>query len=249
MFTRARQIASYNWPLYLVALLGALAGGAAAASPALPYPVRIAGAVGAAAAVWLAFASFTAFYLMFDHSELHSGRWLAPLLPHSPGRWVQISAGLEETTLPFTQVFPGVPGRSLALHDPSMTAPALNRARSPEPVATEPSACEQTSPAALPVEDGWADVACVVLAAHEVRDVHAREAFYRELARITAAEGRVAVVEHLRDLAAALAFGPGLFHFYPRREWLRLGDQAGLTLEREKGITPWVRVFVYRRAS
>lgn len=245
MFTRARQIARYNWPLYLVAALGALAGGAAAASPALPYPVRITGGLGAAAAVWLACSSFTAFYLMFDHSELHSGRWLAPLLPRSPNRWVQISAGLDETTLPFTKVFAGVEGRSLAIHDPSMTAPALNRARGQD----APASPESVSPSGLPIDSGWADVACVVLAAHEVRDVAAREAFYRELARITSADGRVVVVEHLRDLAAALAFGPGLFHFYPRSEWIRLGKLANLELEREHSITPWVRVFVYRRQA
>jgi hypothetical protein len=51
----------------------------------------------------------------------------------------------------------------------------------------------------------------------------------------------------LRDLAAALAFGPGLFHFFPRSEWLRLGAYVGLEVERERRITPFVRAFVFRR--
>lgn len=244
MFTRACQIASYNWPLYLTATLGVMGGGLAAASPALPYSTRLVGALGAALAAWFAVASFVAFHAMFDRSNLHSGRWLVSLLPRAPRRWVQISAGLEETTLPFADLFVNAEGRSLALHDPSMTAPALNRAR-----GQTPAAAATTTPTDLPIDAGWADLTCVVLAAHEVRDPNARKAFFRELARITAPEGRIVVVEHLRDLAAALAFGPGLFHFYPHREWLSLGEQAGVIVEREESITPWMRVFVYRRAG
>ena len=87
----------------------------------------------------------------------------------------------------------------------------------------------------------------VTLAAHEIRDGQKREQFFRELRRVVAHEGKVIVVEHLRDLAAALAFGPGIFHFFPRGEWLRLGKCVGLEVERERRITPFVRVFVYRR--
>jgi hypothetical protein len=57
------------------------------------------------------------------------------------------------------------------------------------------------------------------------------------LTRVAAPRGKVIVVEHLRDLAAALAFGPGISHFFPRREWLRMGSVAGLAVERERRIT------------
>lgn len=70
-----------------------------------------------------------------------------------------------------------------------------------------------------------------------------------ELTRIVSPTGRVVLVEHLRDLAAALAFGPGLFHFRPRGEWMRLATLTGLTLERERPITPFVRVLVFRRLA
>jgi SAM-dependent methyltransferase len=131
----------------------------------------------------------------------------------------------------------------LDLYNPAvMTEPAVTRARQQKADV----AALVVQPESLPVEDGWAELVVVTLAAHEIRDGRKRERFFQELRRIVSQEGRVVVVEHLRDLAAALAFGPGIFHFFPRGEWLRLGSRASLEVERERRITPFVRVFVYR---
>jgi SAM-dependent methyltransferase len=212
--------------------------------PVVPWPVRWLGGAGAAIAAWFAGASFWAFHSMFDRSELLEGQWLTRELPDAPSRWVQINVGLEETTLPLHRVFPGAEGKMLDLYDPAvMTEPAVTRARQ----QTAGVASTTVQPDSLPVEDGWADVAVVMLAAHEIRDDRKRERFFAELCRVVSPDGRVVVVEHLRDLAAALAFGPGIFHFFPRGEWLRLGRGVGLKVERERRITPFVRVFVYRR--
>lgn len=99
---------------------------------------------------------------------------------------------------------------------------------------------------ALPFDDGSTDLVVVTLAAHEIRHPQRRESLFKEIARIVAPDGRVVVVEHLRNLSAALAFGPGLFHFYPRGEWVRLARAARLTIAEEFHITPFVHVFVLR---
>jgi SAM-dependent methyltransferase len=245
-FTRARRIAGYNWPLYAGAAVGILVGVVVAGLPFMPWPIRFLGGIGAAVAAWYACASFTAFHWMFDSSELLSGTWLREEVAPEPRRWVQINAGLEETTLPMKEVFPEAEGKTLDLYNPAvMTEPAVTRARQQSADKTALFA----EPESLPVEDGWADLAVVTLAAHEIRDGQKREKFFHELRRIVSPEGSVVVVEHLRDLPAMLAFGPGIFHFFPRSEWLRLGTRAGLTVTRERRITPFVRVFVYQQAS
>jgi SAM-dependent methyltransferase len=245
-FTHARRIAGYNWPLYAAAGAGIVVGVAVAAWPGTPAPLRWLAIVGVVGAAWLAGASFGAFHWMFDRSELLGGRWLAQEVD-PPSRWVQVNAGLDETTLPIHEVFPAAQGKVLDIYDPgAMTEPAITRARQERAGA---AAAEVVRSDALPVTDGWAELAVVTLAAHEIRDTPARERFFRELARVVSPAGKVVVVEHLRDLPAALAFGPGIFHFLPRREWLRLGDVTGLVLERERRITPFVRVFVYRHAE
>ena len=242
-FARAARIAGYNWPLYAAAGVGILVGLVLASFPGMPPLVRWLGGSGAAVAGWFACASFWAFHWMFDRSALLGGEWLKEELPQAPVRWVQINVGLEETTLPLEEVFPGAEGKTLDLFNPAiMTEPAVTRARQQQSDVTP----NFVQPESLPVEDGWAELVVVTLAAHEIRNSQKRERFFQELRRIVSPAGRVVVVEHLRDLAAALAFGPGIFHFFSRGEWLRLGSRAGLEVARERRITPFVRVFVYR---
>ena len=243
-FERALRIAGYNWPLYAAAAGGILVGLVLAELPSLPPLVRALGGIAAAVAAWYACASFGAFHWMFDRSELLGGQWLQAELPQAPQRWVQINVGLEETTLPLADVFPGTEGKLLDLFNPAaMTEPAVTRARQQK----SNSDALLAQPESLPVEDDWADLVVVTLAAHEIRDRQKRERFFEELQRIVSPAGRVVVAEHLQDLPAALAFGPGIFHFFPRGEWLRVGSLAGLELERERPITLFVRVFVFRR--
>lgn len=241
-FTHARRIAGYNWPLYVVAGCGIVAGLVAASWPGAPSAVRSLALLGIAAAVWFSCSSFLAFHWMFDRSDLLSGRWLGAEVPTPPQRYVQINAGLEETTIPVHDVFPEASGTMLDIYGTaSMTEPALSRARR----QTAGVAAVKARPDALPVGDAWCDLVLVMLVAHEIRDRGLRERFFHELRRIVSADGTVVLVEHLRDVAAALAFGPGVFHFLPYHEWIRLGRLAGLEVQRERRITPFVRVFLY----
>lgn len=245
-FAGARRLARYNWPLYAFAGLMVFGGILVASLSMVPLSVRCLAAVGAAGAVWFASASFLAFHWMFDRSELTRWQWLIRVLGQPPARWVLITAGLEETTGPLGDIFPGTDGKILDIYDPaSMTEPAITRARRQKAGVSAIS----TRLDALPVEDGWSDAVFVVLAAHEIRDAVERERFFHELTRILSQKGKVVLVEHLRDFASALAFGPGFFHFLPRREWLRLGSLARLRLESELSFTPFVRVFVYGASS
>jgi SAM-dependent methyltransferase len=245
-FARASRIAGYNWPLYVAAGLGIVVGVTVAFIPGVPVFVRWAGAIGSGIAAWYATASFLAFHWMFDRSPLLSGQWLKQDFPEAPARWIQINVGLEETTLPLEAVFAGSTGKTLDLYDPAvMTEPAVKRAKQDRST----TAALRVQPESLPIEDAWADVVVVTLAAHEIRNAEKREQFFHELRRIVSPTGKVVVVEHLRDLAAALAFGPGILHFFPRSQWLHLGDRAGLELVGERSITPFVRVFLYRRGQ
>lgn len=99
----------------------------------------------------------------------------------------------------------------------------------------------------LPLPNASTDLATVIFVAHELRRAASKEALFRELARIVKAGGAVLLVEHLRDAWNLLAFGPGAFHFFPRREWLRVAGATGFELSAEISRTVFVRALVFRR--
>jgi hypothetical protein len=80
-----------------------------------------------------------------------------------------------------------------------------------------------------------------------LRGAEAREAFFAELRRVLAGHGSVILVEHLRDAANFVAFGPGVWHFVPRREWLRVARACGFAAAAEVSVTPFVRAFRFER--
>jgi ubiquinone/menaquinone biosynthesis C-methylase UbiE len=101
----------------------------------------------------------------------------------------------------------------------------------------------------LPVADRSIDAALFLLSAHELRTERSRAELFGEVARVLAKDGRVVVAEHLRDWPNFVGFGPGFLHFHSRRTWRRCFDRAKLAIEREFHITPFVGVFVLRRAA
>lgn len=217
------------------------AGGLAALAPA-PLWLRLAGLGVALVAAWFTAASLGAFHWMFDRSDLLTGRWL-PGPP--PARWVQLSVALEQTTLPLESVFPDAEGRSFDLFDPEVTSePAVGRAR-----AARGSALLRVAPDDVPVEDAWAELVVVPLAAHEVRDPAVRRAFFAELERILAPGGRLVLAEHPRNLASLLAFGPGVLHFLPRSEWVRRAADAGLEVVERRAKTPFVDLWTLQKGG
>ena len=118
-----------------------------------------------------------------------------------------------------------------------MTSPSIARARARTPPGKDASPC---GPTALLLESDACDAIVVAFTAHEIRDQGAREAFFRELRRSLRPGGKLLLVEHLRDFANFLAFGPGYLHFVSRREWLRLAQHAELAVASEVRITPFV---------
>jgi ubiquinone/menaquinone biosynthesis C-methylase UbiE len=133
------------------------------------------------------------------------------------------------------------------VYDPGeMTEPSIARARRLHPSA-EPFLRGEFNALPLP-EDGY-DAVFLLFAAHEVRTLEHRTRLFRETARVLRGEGCVVLVEHLRDWKNFLAFGPGFLHFHSRRSWLLTIRNAGLVVEQESDVTPFVECFVLRRAK
>lgn len=239
-----RQIVRFNWPFY------AAASGAASMATVAGIVFRVPGAVrvflfGSAglAFFWLA-GSLAASWVVYDRSRLMQWDWILAALGFRPRAWINMHAGLDEST-PALRKLAGPHGRVFDFYDSvEMDEPSIARARRFARNAIEP---ERADFRHLPAPAESANAAFLLLSAHELRSEQARGALFGEVRRVLAPDGRVIVVEHLRDWANFAAFGPGFLHFHSRRTWQRSFDRARLAIDAEFPITPFVRVFVLRR--
>jgi len=239
------QIVRFNWPFYGGGIAALVA--ATVASAAMAGSVRLlAHSVIALAGFWMV-ASLVASWAVYDRSDLMRGDWIAPLFGAPPRTWINIHAGLDESSPALRRLFGSAGSRVFDIFDRTeMTESSILRARR---LARNQVPAETVDYRHLPVGPATTDAALLLLSAHELRHEEARLALFRELARVLAPGGCVVVAEHLRNWANFLAFGPGFLHFHSRRTWRRAFTRTAFTVDSEWSITPFVRVFVLRRSS
>jgi SAM-dependent methyltransferase len=237
------RIVAFNWPKYATAVMLLCGVSAALVLLDLNRAVLVAGWVGLGFVAWWTAASLIASWWVYDLSGMYELRWLAALMKHS-GRWVSIHAGLDGFTAPARVLFECEPMSVLDIYDPrEMTERSIARARltqKPHPRTLIANSGK------LPLPDASCDAILLLFAAHELRSTAAREKLFREMRRLLAQDGKIIVAEHLRDVANFAAFGPGFLHFISRDLWLEAFAAAGLSVESEIKITPFVRAFVLR---
>jgi SAM-dependent methyltransferase len=244
-FAGARTVVRMNWTRYVLAGVIVLATAVSMAFRLSPM-VRIALWSGASLALFWSIMSVVGAYLVYDRSALYRFDWLGDVLDAPPARWANIHSGLN--SLPRTmlrRLFPKASGVTIDIFDlAEMTEPSIHRVHALLPPDPH-SICGRFDD--LPMLTGDADAAFIVLAAHELRRDEARLAFFRELHRIVRPGGTVVLVEHTRNLANFIAFGPGAFHVYPRKLWLRAASATGFEPAREVPFTPLARAMILRR--
>jgi len=234
----------FNWPDYVVAGAAALTGLVIARRRPLPIVLRASAAAGAAAAAWWSMTSLVAGHWVYDRSALYRWRWLTEALPELPACWTNVTAGLDESTLVLRDLLGG-DSTTLDLFDPvRMTEASIHRARAADPPIAGSLRAE---PGCLPLAAAALDAAFVIFAAHELRTTVDREALFGELVRIVRPGGHVLLVEHPRNVANLVAFGPGALHFFSAAEWHRLAGASGLELVEVRTLTPFVMALVLRR--
>lgn len=233
----AKRIFFYNWPVFVGTWLGAAAVLAFAPHTALFV-------VSACVALAWSIVSLAVSFYVYDASELESGAWISSLGLGAVGTWIALDAGLD-AEIDLRATMPGKCAARLDIFDSSvMKAGSISRARRRTPRV---EAATASKPSALAVATASCDAAVVAFSAHEIHPARAREEFFAELHRAVTPGGKLLLVEHVRDLANFLAFGPGVLHFLPRAEWLRLAAHAGLRPVLERRITPFVMALVLEK--
>lgn len=235
------QIFKYNRPFYLCTAVGTMF--AILLSVYAPAPLRFGIMFAAGAAAFWTCSSLLVSHYIYDLSALHRFYWLPGCLSRPPQRWIHLHAGVDESSLAINSMFPGSEGQIVDIYDPrKMSEPSIRRARRVAGLSSSATGWET-----LPVSGDDFDTAFVIFAAHELRHDEDRVQLFRELARVLRHEGELVLVEHFRDWANFLAFGPGFFHFFSKRTWEASANSAGLRIGLHCTVTPFVHVFVLRK--
>src|SRR5678816_2181421 len=104
------------------------------------------------------------------------------------------------------------------------TEPAIVRARKVS--LTYPDTTPIASNA-IPLAEGCADIVFLLSAVHEIRSLDEKVQFLRECHRLCKSNGKIIMVEHLRDVPNFLAFTVGFTHFFSRSVWRTAFEKAG----------------------
>lgn len=180
---------------------------------------------------------------VYDLSGFYRFDWLKEMkIEDASGKFnLNINAGFDETSFIIADI---LPQSELQVYDfynaKQHTEPAIVRARK---VSMFYPNTRQINTNAIPLNDNSADNIFLISAVHEIRSHDEKVQFLKECRRVCKPNGKLIIVEHLRDLPNFIAFTIGFTHFFSRVTWKKAVEEAGFTSFNETKFTPFMSIF------
>lgn len=180
---------------------------------------------------------------IYDLSGLYDLQWLK--ISPAPRRIVNIHAGFDETSGIIHKKFPAAELQVFDFYDPvKHTEVSVKRARKAYPSFPGTRAVRTED---LPLGKSSADLVLLLFSAHEIRKEEERIRFFSQLKDGLAHDGKILVVEHLRDTPNFLAYSFGFFHFFPRKTWKECFLKAGFEQCHAKKLNPFITLYTLQK--
>jgi SAM-dependent methyltransferase len=200
---------------------------------------------------WLIIVAFLYGFIMplivsayvYDFSGYYSFHWLKNLIRNDERvkLIVNINAGFDETSFIIENRFPHCDLKVFDFYNAEQhTEPAIKRARKVSLVYPN---TQQIASNLIPLKDNTADIVFLLSAVHEIRSNDEKVQFLKECYRLCKPDGKVIMVEHLRDFPNFLAFSVGFSHFFSRSVWKNAFECAGFSSFQETKFTPFMSIF------
>lgn len=180
---------------------------------------------------------------VYDFSGYYDLHWLKKVMAEYEDATliVNINAGFDETSFILKEKFPRSDLKAFDFYDAKQhTEAAIKRARKVSLVYPDTRSIASD---AIPLNDGSVDLVFLLSAVHEIRSHEEKVLFFKECHRLCKPNGKIVMVEHLRDFPNFLAFSVGFTHFFSRSVWRNAFERAGFGTFSEKKFTPFMSVF------
>ncbi len=234
------NVIRFNWHFYLLSI--GFVFGILIFNRLLPELYHIFGNTMVAFLVIMTTISILVTFYVYDLSDLYKLAWLDEFDTQKNLKIANINAGFDETSVLLVDKFSNARLSVFDFYDPSKhTEISIKRARKAYPPFPN---TQQIDTSVIPIMD--ADIIFLILSAHEIRNEEERNIFFNELRKTLNSEGRIIVVEHLRNLPNFLAYNIGAFHFISKKSWYRTFENSSLVVLREVMITPFITVFTLK---
>lgn len=182
-------------------------------------------------------------FYVYDLSGFYKLNWLKLQLK-SGAKIINIHAGFDETSLLLAAKYPNATLRVFDFYDPHKhTEVSIKRARMKSIVYPDTKTINTNN---LPLSPASVDCIFCILSAHEIRERSERVLFFEQLAKSLKEDGRIVVVEHLRDVPNFISYAIGAFHFHSAQEWKRTFRSAGLRFDKKR-INPFLTAYYLQK--
>ena len=236
----------YNWPIFVGILVFGLA--TLLSSIFLIAPWNWLFIIAGAGALVLILNIVIASFIVYDLGRRREYDRLAELANLDEANVViDVTCGKLRGTQGLLSRFAGGHYFVLDIYDPDkMADAALRRARTMIPVLDTDRRIYRRSAKfdGLPIPHNWADIVYCSFSLHELHNAEDRHKIFAEFARILKPNGQLLIAEHSRNWLNFIAFGPGIFSFFPSATWAKHISEAGLVIkhqERWRGLAHlWV---------
>ncbi|MBW7674720.1 methyltransferase [Chryseobacterium chendengshani] len=181
---------------------------------------------------------------VYDFSGYYNFNWLKKCAINDSQikQIININAGFDETSFIIKNNFPNSDLKVFDFYDAERhTEPAIIRARK---VSTVYPDTQQIQSNSIAMNNHSVDLIFLLSAVHEIRSHKEKIELLKECHRVCKYDGKIIMVEHLRDLPNFLAFTVGFTHFFSRAVWRNAFKSASFTSFEEIKITPFMSIFI-----
>ncbi|KQK25888.1 methyltransferase type 11 [Chryseobacterium aquaticum] len=181
---------------------------------------------------------------VYDFSGYYNFKWLkkCKIDKSEVKQILNINAGFDETSFIIKNNFLNADLNVFDFYDAERhTEPAIIRARKVSLVYPNTQQMKSNS---MEMSDHSVDLIFLLSAVHEIRSNDEKIQFLKECHRVCKPNGKIIMVEHLRDFPNFLAFSIGFTHFFSKKIWKNAFKNSGFTTFEEVKFTPFMSIFI-----